>query len=163
MVARLSRSILAPVAIVALLFGGALAVAEDESAPVPSATGTPQEPASPGQPWSVPAEGSCNPQGGPVGLTVREDDSGVPFETGDAFEMDRLNVLRNYLPEFLWQERERFFYEGMRLEIGPCFRDYSAPDFYQQATAAGAGKARLDENRGLVDYGAGMPFAPDSI
>jgi hypothetical protein len=163
MAARLSRRILAPVAVAALLFCGALAVAEDASAPPPSATGAPQEPASPSQPWAVPAEGSCNPQGGPIGLTIREDVSGVPFETGDAFEIDRLNVLRDYLPEFLWQERERFFYEGMRLEIGPCFRDYSAPDFYQQATADNAGKARLDESRGLVDYGAGMPFVPDSI
>ena len=30
--------------------------------------------------------------------------------------------------------RERFFHEGMRLEIGACFADYGPPEFYRNAT-----------------------------
>jgi hypothetical protein len=144
----------------ALVFLSVSTRAEDEAAS--GATGTPQAPAS-GNPWAVPEEASCNPKGGPLGLAVREDVAGVPFQPGDVFAMDRLQILKDYLPEFLWQERERFFYEGMHLEIGPCFRDYSAPAFFQQATEQHAGEASIDENRGLVGYSAGLPFAPEGI
>ena len=72
-------------------------------------------------------------------------------------------ALQNYVPAFLWQERERFFYEGMRLEIGPCFADYAPPKFFSDATAANAGKAKLDAKGGLTDYAVGLPFAPDGI
>lgn len=163
MIARFTRCVLTLSLLAVVVFGAVHAVAEEESAPESSATGTPQAPASARNPWAAPEEGSCNPQGGPLGLTVREDVAGVPFKTGDSFEMERLQTLRDYLPEFIWQERERFFYEGMRLEIGPCFRDYSAPGFFQQATEQNAGKAHLDENRGLVDFGAGLPFEPSGI
>jgi hypothetical protein len=115
-------------------------------------------------PWALPEPGSCNPKGGRVAPgQAPEDAAPVPFKTGDVFEIDRLGVLENYLPAFLWQERERFFYEGMRLEIGPCFRDYSPPAFFREATEAGAGRAKLDEAGGLRDYGAGLPFAPARI
>src|SRR5262245_40476754 len=95
-------------------------------------------------PWALPEPGSCNPKGGLLTPGRAPDDATpVPFKTGDTFAMDRLNVLENYLPAFLWQERERFFFEGMRLEIGPCFRDYSPPAFFRDATQRGAGKAKL--------------------
>jgi len=163
MIARQTRCVLTPLLLAVLVFAAGLASAEEEPAPASGATGAPEPPAAAGNPWEVPEEGSCNPRGGPIGLTVREDVTAVPFETGDTFEMGRLQILRDYLPEFLWQERERFFYEGMRLEIGPCFRDYSAPAFFQDATEQNVGKARIDENRGLVDYGAGLPFRPADI
>ncbi len=117
-----------------------------------------------GDPWALPEPGSCNPKGGLIAPgRAPEDATPAPFQTGDTFELDRLNVLENYLPAFLWQERERFFYDGMRLEIGPCFRDYAPPAFFRKATESGAGKAKLDGNGGLSDYGAGLPFAPGGI
>jgi hypothetical protein len=163
MIAHFARRVLVALSLTGIVFGAVLALAEEAPAPSSGAAGTPQAPASAGDPWAVPAEGSCNPQGGPIGLSFREDVAGVPFETGDTFEMDGLQALKDYLPDFLWQERERFFYEGMRLEIGPCFRDYSAPAFFQQATESNAGKASLDANRGLVGYAAGLPFEPSGI
>jgi hypothetical protein len=51
----------------------------------------------------------------------------------------------------------------MRLEIGPCFRDYSPPPAFVTATEAQRGRAKLLANGGLADHGAGLPFPPDTI
>ena len=40
----------------------------------------------------------------------------------------------------LWAYRERFFHEGMRLEIGACFADYGPPEFYRAATETFRGR-----------------------
>ncbi len=79
------------------------------------------------------------------------------------FGLDRVDLLEDYLPGFIWEHRERFFYEGMRLEIGPCFRDYGAPGFFAEATTAHMGKPRLLDNGGLEDYVAGLPFPPELV
>jgi len=118
----------------------------------------------PSEVWRIPEEGSCAPKGGLLGHPgATEDVAPLPFQPGDIFGVDRIGVLQDYLPEFIWQYRERFFFEGMRLEIGPCFRDYDAPGFFREATEAFEGRARLLENGGLVDYVAGIPFSPPSI
>jgi hypothetical protein len=106
--------------------------------------------AQPGSPWTLPVAGACAPSGG---THVRpgappEDAVTVPFSTGDTFAIDRLPTLERYLPDFVWKERERFFYEGMRLEIGPCFRDYGPPDFFVAATDAARAKATLAPDGG---------------
>jgi len=114
--------------------------------------------------WPIPEEGSCAPKGGLLpGPSSLEDAAPLPFQPGDVFGLDRIQVLENYLPEFIWENREQFFYEGMRLEIGPCFRDYAAPAFFREATESLKGRARLLENGGLDDYVAGLPFSPDLI
>jgi hypothetical protein len=116
--------------------------------------------------WDLPAAGSCQPGGGVAGgpgAKAGDVPAQVPFASGDAFALEQLPTLQRFLPEFLWQERERFFFEGMRLEIGPCFADYAPPGFFRDATAAGAGRARLTAEGGLEGYGAGLPFPPESI
>ena len=113
--------------------------------------------------WALPPEGSCTPSGGLRGLPFGEDAAPAPFQTGDTFSLDKVEVLKNYLPPALWEYRDRFFYEGMRLEIGPCFRDYSPPGFFREATAKFQGQARLLENGGLENHRAGLPFAPETI
>ncbi len=113
-------------------------------------------------PWALPEAGRCQPQEGIADFT-RQDAPPVPFAAGDAFRLDQLDALRDFLPAELWAHRERFFYEGMRLVIGACFADYSAPPFFQVATQSFAGKARLGEDGGLEDYTAGLPFPPARI
>lgn len=110
-------------------------------------------------PWSLPAPGSCNPGGG-LATEGGEDATRFPFEEGDVVGPDRAAALRSYLPDFVWAQRERFFQEGARLEVGPCFRDYAAPAFFQEA---GASPARLGPDGELEGYGAGVPFPPASI
>lgn len=119
-----------------------------------------------GTPWKLPEPDACQPRGGLVygpGEAPADVSATLPFKPGDVFGVDRLETLKRFLPDFLWTYRERFFFEGMRLEIGPCFRDYAPPAFFQAATEAGRGKASLDANGGLEGYGAGLPFAPDEI
>jgi hypothetical protein len=138
----------------ALLFAALLALS---ATPVRAADDAPASP------WDVPAEGSCDPKGGLRGWPLGDAAPALPFKPGDVVAKEQLAVLENYLPPDLWSHRERFFYEGMQLEIGPCFRDYSPPAFYREATQNFAGRARLLENGGLADYTAGLPFPPESI
>ena len=116
-----------------------------------------------GAAWTVPPEGSCNPTGGLRGGPTGEDAPPVRFEPGDVISIGRLDVLRDYLPPELWEHRDRFFFEGMELEIGPCFRDYSAPDFFSAATRKFAGQATLTGSGGLANHTAGLPFPPEQI
>ena len=133
------------------------ALAAADEAPVPAA-------ATAAEAWNLPPAGSCEAQGRLVRVGgAAEDVPPAPFQSGDVFEVDRLAVLENYLPRFIYENRERFFHEGMRLEIGPCFRDYAPPAFFQEATAKFRGQARLHEDGGLEAYTAGLPFAPETI
>jgi hypothetical protein len=74
-----------------------------------------------------------------------------------------LEALHDFIPAALWEQREKFFFEGMRLQIGGCFADYSPPDFYLAASQKFAGTARLAEDGGLEGYTAGQPFVPGQI
>lgn len=87
----------------------------------------------------------------------------MPFEPGDRVDIAHVPVLREYLPPEIWEHRERFFFEGMALEIGPCFRDYSPPAFFDDASRRFAGRATLLPNGGLAGHTAGLPFPPDAI
>ena len=119
-----------------------------------------------GSAWPLPEADACAPSKGLiVGAVGAEQDATValPFAPGDALGIDRIEVLRNYVPDFLWEQRERFFYEGMRLEIGACFRDYGPPAFFHEATEKFRGQPRLTEEGGLEQYTAGLPFAPADL
>lgn len=144
--------------VLAVMFAGVAAadepVGENEEGAAPDSSAD--------EAWGVPEPDSCAPKGGLLGgpRTSAEDaPPSLPFSPGDVFEMEGIEVLKNFLPEFLWPYRDRFFYDGMRLEIGPCFRDYGPPAFYGDATEKFRGQARLDDDGGLVDYTAGQPFA----
>ena len=110
--------------------------------------------------WSIPAPGSCTPQGGRASLERGEDAAPLAFREGDVLGADGLEALRNVLPAFVWAARDRFFYDGARLEVGPCFRDYSPPAFYR---SAGTGGASLGADGALQGYGAGPPFSPSTL
>lgn len=110
-------------------------------------------------PWSLPAEGSCSRATGEEG----DDAVPFPFKPGDVIDLQKASLLQNYLPDEFWDERERFFFDGMQLEIGPCYRDYGPPAFFSEATQRFAGKARLDADGMLHDQVAGLPFPPDAI
>jgi len=137
-----------------LLLPAGLPLADESTAGKSASTAT----------WPIPEDGSCAPKGGLlVGPNSMEDAAPFPFQPGEMFTLERIDLLEDYIPEFIWENRERFFFEGMRLEIGPCFRDYSAPGFFDEATESFQGRARLLDNGGLEDYVAGLPFSPQSI
>src|SRR5690606_3313754 len=91
------------------------------------------------------------------------DATGVPLREGTLVGFGDLLLIRELLPPEIWKYRDTFFYEGMRLEVGPCFRRYPAGEWYERATAEHAGEARIDDAGNLRDHVAGMPFPPASI
>ena len=44
------------------------------------------------------------------------------FQEGDVISFDQIEKLRPFLPPEFWDNRDFFFYEGMKLEIGPIQR-----------------------------------------
>jgi hypothetical protein len=112
-----------------------------------------------GDSWAIPAEGSCDaPASGSPADAVPK-----PFRVGDVLDERKSAVLEGFVPEELWAHRDRFFYDGMSLEIGPCYRDYSPPEFFARATAQFRGQAKLSAGGELENHSAGLPFAPDTI
>ena len=111
--------------------------------------------------WAVPAEGACE-----AGVTAAQSavDAVPPaFRVGEILDAKKIPALKGFVPEELWANRDRFFYEGMQLEIGPCYRDYRPPGFFEQATKRFRGQARLSPEGELENYHAGLPFDPKTI
>jgi hypothetical protein len=89
---------------------------------------------------------------------------GAPaFKEGDVVTADQIEKLKPFLPPEFWSNRDFFFYEGMQLEIGPFFRDYSPAEAYRKATARFAGQPRIGPENSLEGYTAGQPFPIDQI
>ena len=87
---------------------------------------------------------------------------GVPFKEGELITFETLEKIKDYLPPEFWKNREYFFYEGMELEIGAFFRDYSETKVYLEATEKFASKAQIGKDGALIGYVAGRPF-PEEI
>jgi hypothetical protein len=111
--------------------------------------------------WKLPAPNSCQADTSSTPNLI--DAPPFPFKTGDVIGVDQLALLRDFIPSLLWENRDQFFFEGMRLEVGDCFADYGAPAFYQEATEKFRGEAKLLPNGGVENYTAGLPFAPETI
>ncbi|MDJ0868249.1 MAG: DUF1329 domain-containing protein [Myxococcota bacterium] len=88
---------------------------------------------------------------------------GPAFKEGDVITMETIDKLRPYLPPEFWANRDFFFYEGMKLEIGPAYRDYSEPPQWVDASEKFKGQAKIGPEGSLSDYTAGYPFDPDTI
>ena len=91
------------------------AFARGEAAPGPQADAAPTQ-----LPWALPRPNSCQPDGGLRGWPPGQDAPPIPFQPGDHFAVNQIEVLKEFIPPFVWEYRDRFFYEGMRLEIGRC-------------------------------------------
>lgn len=111
---------------------------------------------------TLPAEGACPVVAG-ASADDNEDAGGVPLREGTMIYSGQLELVRKLLPPEIWKYRDAFFYEGMQLQVGPCFRRYPSGAWFEAATREHAGKARIDEKGNLRDHEAGLPFPPDSI
>ena len=77
--------------------------------------------------------------------------------------IEQIGKLQPFLPPEFWANRDFFFYEGMKLEIGPFHRDYAEPPAWQEASRRFAGQARIGPDESLENYTAGYPFDPAAI
>ncbi|MBW2414250.1 MAG: DUF1329 domain-containing protein [Deltaproteobacteria bacterium] len=114
-------------------------------------------------PWSLPPAGECEPGGGLAAGPFQDASPPLPFVPGQVLDMSSLPTLRVYLPPEIWEHRDSFFFDGMQLEVGACFADYSPPGFFAEATDIFGGQARLLPNGGLENHVAGLPFPPHQI
>ncbi len=111
----------------------------------------------------LPPEGRC-PSDIAGETAAREiDATGRALRTGDVIEFAALPALRSLLPNEIWQHRDAFFFDGMRLTLGACHRRYAASASFERATREYAAHARLDAAGNLIDHVAGLPFAPGAI
>jgi hypothetical protein len=88
---------------------------------------------------------------------------GPAFAEGDVITVDKIDSLRPYLPEPFWTNRDFFFYEGMQMEIGPSYFDYSPAPVYQEATKRHSAKVALGPDNSLENYQSGQPFPLEEI
>jgi hypothetical protein len=113
---------------------------------------------------TLPEEGDC-----PAITGVPSDDGvsidAVPFvlKEGMVLHHEDLLILRQLLPSEIWRHREVFLFEGMSMEIGPCYRRYPVPASFRHATERFAGEPQLDDDNNLKNYTAGLPFPPEGI
>ena len=101
-----------------------------------------------------------------VSPPVSAEDTGAAtpaFKEGDVLSVGDVDKLKPFLPPEFWANRDFFFYEGMKLEIGPAHRDYSPAEAYVGATEKFAGKAKIGPEASLESYTAGQPFPMDAI
>lgn len=118
----------------------------------------------PGDPWRVPPPGACTSE--PPKLLVPPPGDALPVSIpapGEEIDYAHADRLRDVVPPEIWEKRERFFYHGMRMEIGPCYRDYSPPEFFQKATRELHGGVTLNADGSLSGARAGLPFPPETI
>ena len=97
-------------------------------------------------PWTLPAEGDCG------ALRVSGDASPPPaYRPGQVVTFAQLDSLERLLAPELWDRRDLFFFDGMRLELGPCFRRYAPPEFFAESTqvlrTVAAPRERRDRGR----------------
>ena len=85
------------------------------------------------------------------------------FKEGDVISIDKIESLKPFLPPEFWSNRDFFFYEGMKLEVGPFYRDYTPADAYQAASAKFAGQSKVGPGASLQNHTAGQPFPMDKI
>ena len=91
--------------------------------------------------------------------------TGAAPREGEVLDRAGLLARRDLLPPEVWRHRERFFGAGVRLQVGPHQRAYPVPRTFREATARGAGGARLDAAGNLAGHvpGQGLPFPPAAI
>ncbi len=114
----------------------------------------------------VPPEGACPPHALRLGEDPPVEGDVAPplLRSGEVIPMASAERLANFLPREVWERRRVFFFEGMALEVGPCYRRYPVPPFFREATEANRGKTRVDAKGNLLGYaGRGLPFAPDTV
>src|SRR5262245_7805274 len=89
---------------------------------------------------------------------------GAPtFKEGDVITVDKIEQLKPFLPPEFWSNRDFFFYEGMQLEVGPSFKDYSPFTGYVEATKENAGQAKVGPENSLENFTVGQPFPMEQL
>jgi hypothetical protein len=85
--------------------------------------------------------------------------AGPSFKEGDVISLDKIEQIKPFLPPEFWANRDFFFYEGMKMEIGPFYRDYKEAPEFTAASDKFKGQAKVGPDDSLENFTAGRPFA----
>jgi hypothetical protein len=111
----------------------------------------------------LPPEDECPTLTNIPGASPAEDATSYRLREGQLLHFADMLLLGSLLPTEVWRNRDAFFHEGMRMELGPCHRRYAQAEWFDEATKRFAGQARIDADGNLSGHVAGLPFPPDSI
>ena len=111
----------------------------------------------------LPPENECPVLTNIPGASPAEDATSFRLREGIELHFEDVLLLGSLLPPEVWRNRDTFFHDGMRLEIGPCHRRYATAEWYDAATKRFAGQASVDADGNLRGDVAGLPFPPDTI
>jgi hypothetical protein len=111
----------------------------------------------------LPPENECPVLTNIPGASPAEDATSFRLREGMLLHFADVLLLGSLLPTEVWRNRDAFFHDGMRLELGPCHRRYATAEWYDEATKRFAGQSSVDENGNLRGHVAGLPFPPDAI
>ena len=68
---------------------------------------------------------------------------GYPFKPGDVIGFEQLELIKDYIPEPFWENRDFFFFEGMKLEIGEFYKQYPISEGRKTANEKFGGRVPL--------------------
>ena len=108
------------------------------------------------EPWTVPPEGCRTPAGA-------DDGGALTLHEGQVLRGTDRGKLQHPVPKPFLDAGDVFLHDGMRLEVRPCYRDYSPPAFFDDATRRFRSRALLHEDGVLEGHVAGLPFSPKDI
>jgi hypothetical protein len=112
----------------------------------------------------LPPEDQCPTFSGTPGARgPKQDATPTRLREGMLLSYQDVLLLRTLLPIEVWRNRESFFHDGMRLEIGACHRRYPVPPFFAAASEKFGGQATLDADGNLRGHVAGLPFPPKTL
>jgi len=83
---------------------------------------------------------------------------GFPFKKGQVIGFEQLGLIEDYLPAPFWENREFFFFEGMKLEVGEFYKKYPVSEGRKTANDKFGGQAKLGRDHSLEGFTMGKPF-----
>ncbi|HVN39034.1 MAG TPA: DUF1329 domain-containing protein [Myxococcota bacterium] len=90
--------------------------------------------------------------------------TGAPtFKQGDVITFESVDKLKPFLPTEFWDNRDFFFYEGMKLEIGPTQYDYAPAKEWTEMTKRFEGQSKIGPDNSLDGWVTGFPFPQQKI
>ena len=83
---------------------------------------------------------------------------GFPFKKVQVIGFEQLGLIEDYLPAPFWENREFFFFEGMKLEVGEFYKKYPVSEGRKTANDKFGGQAKLGRDHSLEGLTMGKPF-----
>jgi hypothetical protein len=99
----------------------------------------------------------------PAGAAEDASSAAPTFKEGDVITYEQIEKLQPFLPDEFWENRDFFFYEGMKLTVGPTQYDYTPAKEWMEVTKKFQGQSKIGPDDSLIDWVTGFPFPQEGI